>query len=105
MICPKQNICPLLFCDVVNRDCLLTPREAAKLVVVKPITEKWEHGERMLEARRAKMKPFVPDTSMAVRYDKRRKKDTPRRQWERAYRARKRTTASHGREAQERAAR
>lgn len=91
----KCDLCPIRSgCDWLSEMCRLTPREVAKTVPgvldTKPITEKWEHGERMLEARRAKMKPFVPDRSMAVRYDKRRKKDTPRRQYDRnRYRARK----------------
>jgi hypothetical protein len=29
---------------------------------------------------------FVPDTRLGLKYDRRRKRDTPRRQWERNYR-------------------
>ena len=95
LICGK---CPhRVNCDFLAGFCNLS---ASEVVRYRPdlITDADAH-QRAIEAgqaisaalRELRVKRiFIPDRSMAVRYDKRRKKDSPRRQWERAYRARKR---------------
>lgn len=91
----KCKHCPLLFCDFVSRDCRLTSGEVARLrpdllrddeAAIKAALSDWSKAMNALR----KPKPFTPQTGMAIKYDRRRKKDSPRRQWERKYRRERR---------------
>jgi len=82
-------------CDLLSEMCDLSARQIVKyrpdLLTDANAYERTVTAARecFRSANEARKREFVPDRSMAVRYDKRRKKDSPRRQWERAYRARK----------------
>lgn len=85
------DLCPIrVNCDFLSGLCRLTPAEVARL---RPdLIAKGYQMKRLNDIKRDKRQQwlagFVPDNSLAVRYDKRRKKDSPRRAWERKYRAR-----------------
>jgi hypothetical protein len=82
-------------CDIFSEMCQLTPREVVvarpELIVSREVSmplelEEWSRS--LNNAKRQKRRiwlrnEFKPDRSMAVKYDKRRKPDTPRRQWDR----------------------
>lgn len=89
---PKCKACPLLFCDFLNRDCRLSPAAIVAtrpdLVFIKyPIWRLSAAGTAALKAK--PKKPFTPDTSLRIRNDKRRKPDTPIRQYQRNYKRRR----------------
>jgi hypothetical protein len=88
--------CPIKSgCDIFSEMCQLTPREIVvarpELIVPREVSmplelEEWSRS--LNNAKRQKRRiwlrnEFKPDRSMAVKYDKRRKPDTPRRQWDR----------------------
>lgn len=83
--------CPLLWCDSLSPLCQLTPEEKLEMHKDEQKREAWhQHLIRISPlGHAARRKPFVPETGMAVKYDRRRKPDTPERQRHRLYRRRK----------------
>ena len=85
--------CTLPICVEGHVECLyriVTDRPPLKVLPEKR-TEQLAQINR--ERHDAKLAAFEPDTRFGLKYDKRRKPDTPRRQWERGYRRRKRQEA------------
>ncbi len=86
----KCSHCPIRTgCDWLSEMCRLTPREVAQrphLTLNRyPIAQ---HSKEGNDAKRAKrvlwlVTEFQPDRSLAVKYDGRRKPDSPKRQYDR----------------------
>jgi len=90
--------CLLPDCDEFAKGCKYTQAVNARKAAIRTVKEitkrealrQWSAD--LLAAKMAKRDSFVPDNSMRRRYDKRCKPDTPRRQWERQYRAKRKGT-------------